>query len=176
MSVVTWNTLRGYAVDGAVIQTSYWIDLVDTVEASGGGGGGGGELTGRVRKTLTTGTISAQVGFEGATDPTLSGDKNAGWVLTCPSDSRLTGVAFNIGSNDLDGSLDLILKIHNDAPGNMVLYPAIAIYNMNNGQVVREATSNIITSSVSDTGELQLVINNLNGFGTTGVKIVLTFI
>jgi hypothetical protein len=58
----------------------------------------------------------------------------------------------------------------------MVLYPAIAIYNMNNGQVVREATSNIITSSVSDTGELQLVINNLNGFGTTGVKIVLTFI
>jgi len=174
MSVVTWDTLRGYAVDGAVIQTSYWIDFVDTAEASGGGGGS--SSTGRVRKTLTAGTISAEVGFEGATDPTLTGDKNTGWVLTCPSDSRLTGVAFNIGSDDLDGSLDLILKIHNDAPGNMVLYPVITMYNMNNGQVVREATSNIITSSVSDAGELQLVINNLNGFGATGVKIVLTFI
>lgn len=162
-------------MDGAVITTQYWINLCDTAEAESGGGGGGGTVS-RERKTITHGTISAEVGFEGSSDPTLSGDKNAGWTLTCPNDSFLTGVAFNIGSDDLDGSLDLTLKIHNDAPGNMVLYPAITIYNMNNGQVVRENTSNIITSSVSDTGEITLVINNLNGFGATGVKIVLIFI
>jgi hypothetical protein len=175
MAVVTWDTLRDYGTTGTILTAEMWDNFVDTVEASIGGGGGGSS-TGRLRATDVEGTIIAVIGYEG-TAPSLTGTAETGWTLTVPADGRLTGIQWDIDSNDLDSGLDGVLVIHNDAPGNILLYPAVSIYNKTNGEMIAPENFGVIfDTAVTDTGELTFTVSNLSGFGATGVSIIMVFI
>jgi hypothetical protein len=175
MAVVTWDTLRDYGTTGTILTAEMWDNFVDTVEAMIAGGGGGSG-TGRLRATDSEGTLSVSVGYEG-TAPSLTGDKDAGWKVTAPADGRLTGIQWNVDSSDLDGSLDGILIIHNDAPGNTVLYPVLTIYNSTTGEIIPpENFGVILDTAVTAVGELTFTVSNLSGFGASGVKLLMVFI
>jgi hypothetical protein len=131
-------------------------------------------LTGGVGSfSLTSGVLTARGEYFGATAPTLSTSAAGNYVLTVPAGTRV--ISFTVFGNNavLNGSNEFVLRIDNTANAIQRSY-TVSQYVANTGAAADKfSLGTNETETFPTTNVTQLLFPGMNGYGTTGFRLVL---
>lgn len=129
-----------------------------------------------IEATLSLSGLEALVKYQG-TAPVLTGDKNAGWVLTEPVGCFLHRVTFQVTNQEINGVNSFVVTIDNNQTQTYrKCFPEFR--NRNTGDIIQRPGADFgITVNIEETaaGEVKYTLPNMHAFGATGLDVIMKF-
>lgn len=134
-------------------------------------GGGGGVSTGDF--DLTSGDVTVTGEYIGTTAPTITNPSAGVYLLTVPAGTRVVSYTIFGNNNTLNGSAEFVVQIDNSANGIQRSY-TVAQYIANTGAAADKFSIGTNESETFPSADVtQLLFPGMNGYGSTGYRIVL---
>jgi hypothetical protein len=129
-----------------------------------------------IEAELSLSGLSAHVKYQGNA-PTLTGDKDAGWVLTEVVGCFLDRVRFEVTDQEINGANSFVVTIDNNQT-QTYRYCNPEFRNINTGDIIQRPGADFgmtVNAVPVGTGEVKYTIPNVHAFGSTGVDIIMKF-